>query len=82
MKLELIREVKLNGDIFYSIEKDGRHIEDSIVYAGNLEDGEKTGAYEKARGFYNICRNTTSEDQLGKKVIISEELFGDEKENL
>jgi hypothetical protein len=82
MKLELIREVKLNGDIFYFIEKDGRHLEDSIVYGGNLEDGEKTGAYEKARGFYNICRTTPSEDRFGKKVIISEELFGDKEENL
>jgi len=33
MKLEIIKETKINGDIFYHLQKDGKYVSDSTVYA-------------------------------------------------
>ena len=37
MKIKLIKERKLNGDIFYYLEEDDSYVRDSIVYGGNYE---------------------------------------------
>lgn len=35
MKIELIKTTKLNGDVYYSVTKDGEHVEGSVSM--NLE---------------------------------------------
>jgi len=81
MKLELIKDVKPNGDIFYSVKKDGLYTEGTIVYAGSIIEGEKAGAYERAKGLYELCKVVDNSNKIGETVILSEEIFGNNEKS-
>ena len=75
MKLELIKEVKDTGAVFYFVEKDGRYIDDSTSYGGNIfnsttTENERT-AYERTLSFYNFVKEGIISS---KKVLLSEEI--------
>lgn len=61
MKLKLIKEEKINGDIFYFTEKDGRYVSDSLCT--NLKQAEDIynnilADEENAKGKLEVIKET------------------------
>ena len=77
MKIELVREVKPNGDIFYIVEKDGHWIENSSLYAGN--NIEVPGRLKTATEIYN--KVVAAQGNLEKSIILSTEILAEENNN-
>jgi hypothetical protein len=65
MKIELIKETKVNGDVFYYTMIDGLYVSDSMKYGS---DNEKV-----AREFYNNIVENKGELKPIKEVLESVE---------
>ena len=77
MKIKLIKERKLNGDIFYYLEEDDSYVRDSIVYGGNYEStaDKLLNKYNEAILKYNnylIQRKQVSKEVIAEKEIIND----------
>ena len=59
MKIEFIKEEKLNGDIFYYTNADGRYVENSL-----------SSNEEKARGMFDFIVRTNS--LFPTKTVVAE----------
>ena len=59
MKIEFIKEEKLNGDIFYYTNADGRFVENSLSYDE-----------EKAKGMFDFIVRTNS--LFSTKTVVAE----------
>lgn len=66
MKVELIKQIKENGDVYYATFVDGVQMAGTTTYAGNLIE-KKEDAVEKAMGKLRII-----EDYLKTEIIPSE----------
>ncbi|HQJ73555.1 MAG TPA: hypothetical protein PLW74_01590 [Candidatus Dojkabacteria bacterium] len=73
MKVELIKQIKENGDVYYATFVDGVQMAGTITYAGNLIE-KKEDAVEKAMGKLRII-----EDYLRTEIIPSESIMFSEK---
>lgn len=74
MKLELIKKIKESGEIYYSVRKDGKHVDDSSVYAGNFLKGEDNLAYYRAVEIYNRVKDMVNAKIPDSEVMKSEEI--------
>ncbi len=67
MKLELVKEIKINGEIRYSIEADGRYIHHSLTdnlqqaeeYFNKIADGGSTEIFKQILKTTEINENKT-----------------------
>ena len=73
MKVELIKQIKENGDVYYATFVDGVQMAGTTTYAGNLIE-EKEDAVEKAMGKLRII-----EDYLKTEIIPSERIMFSEE---
>lgn len=77
MKIKLIKETKLNGDIFYYLQEDDNYVRDSLMYAGNYESSAEQllEKYDEAIVMYN--KYLTFRKQLSKEVIAEKEIINE-----
>jgi len=73
MKLEIIKQTKLNGDIFYYVEKDGERIEDSTIYGGKITNPEKH-SYNKICVIFENVKYLIINAKDSKEIMQSEEI--------
>lgn len=75
MKLELIKEIKTDGDIFYYVYTDGRYEAGTMVYGGHIEKNTPDELMERqihAERMFHDYRNGLH--MPTKEVILSEEI--------
>jgi hypothetical protein len=78
MKLEIVKETKLNGDIFIRLHKNDNYVSDSSCYGGNeltspIEEIEKY--YKEAIERLNKLMDDIKQDRKPKiEVIHSEDI--------
>lgn len=70
MKLEIVKETKLNGDVYYCIEKDGVYVPDTMkFFVPNFRSEE-----EILEDLKKVINRIKGQIQIGKESIYSEEI--------
>lgn len=71
MKLELVKEIKWDGDVFFFFLKDGQRVHDSTMYGGTVNQPEKVAQMEeKAIERLENFKGDTSIVQVVKSIEI------------
>ena len=74
MKVELIKQIKENGDVYYSTFVDGVQIAGTTTYAGNIIE-EKEDAVGRAMVKLHLVKKVFENNQIpAESVIYSEEI--------
>ena len=74
MKVELIKQIKENGDVYYATFVDGVQIAGTTTYAGNIIE-EKEDAVERAMVKLQLVKKVFENNQIpAESVIYSEEI--------
>ena len=70
MKIELVKEIKIDNNILYSIEIDGRYVTNTA-----------TSDYDRACGFYDMLIQSNGNSIESKEILKSTELITLNKES-
>lgn len=74
MKVELIKQIKQNGDVYYATLVDGVQMAGSIVYAGNIFE-EREDAFDVAMNNLRAIENYLKSNVIPlERIMFSEEI--------
>jgi len=73
MKLEIIKQTKLDGDIFYYVEQDGERVNDSTVYGGKITNPYRD-SYNKVCVIFEDIKYLILKAKESKEIMQSEEI--------
>lgn len=73
MKIEIVKETRIDETIFYSVEVNGEYQQNSSIYGGTISVPYDDGL-ERVTKIYNVIKNRLINHTSEKEIILSEEI--------